>query len=114
MDLPVFTFIGAWWLLLGFDAAGASGLIFPGVFGWMSLLFVVIRVLVTWLRGRRFCPPYLSRRGYATAWTTCAAVFLLIASSELFITRWMPESWKEAAAKTLHVRRVYRNYGPSP
>jgi len=35
MDLPIFTFIGAWWLLLSFDVAGASGLIFPGIFGWM-------------------------------------------------------------------------------
>jgi hypothetical protein len=114
MDLPVFTFIGAWLLLLSFDAAGVSGLIFPGIFGWICLLFVVIRVLVTWLRGRPFRPQYVSKRGYVMAWTMSAAVFLVISSTELFISRWMPQSWKEAAAKTFHVRRVYRNYGPSP
>jgi hypothetical protein len=114
MDLPIFTFIGAWLLLLSFDAAGVSGLIFPGIFGWMSLLFVVIRVLVTWQRRRPFRPQYLSKRGFVMVWAISAALFLLISSTELFISRWMPQSWKEAAAKTLHVRRVYRNYGPSP
>ncbi|MGA2055354.1 MAG: hypothetical protein ABSG88_08585 [Bradyrhizobium sp.] len=60
MDLPFLVFIGAWFLLFSFDIAGGSGLIFPGVAGWVLLIIALARVLSTMLRRRSFVPRYAS------------------------------------------------------
>ena len=51
-------------------------------------------------------------RAYVMTWAICAAAFVLVTPTELLVTRWMPDAWKEAFVKTFHVRRIYRNYGP--
>lgn len=92
MSLPFLTFIGAWLLLPGFDIAGVDGLVLPGMMGWVWLLIARIGALTTWLRRRSFRPPYVSPRAYAVTGAICAAVFLLLSSTELFISHWMPEA----------------------
>lgn len=114
MGLPILIAAGAWVLLFSIDLNGRAGLIFPGAAGWLLLVIALVSALSTWRRRRPFHPPYVSARAYAATWAICAAAFLLLASSELFVTRWMPDAWKEAIVKALHIRRVYRNYGPSP
>jgi hypothetical protein len=114
MDLPFLTFIGAWLLLFSFDLGGGSGLIFPGIFGWAMLLIALVRALSILLRRRSFIQGYVSTREYVRLWAFCGVMFLAVTSAELFVTRWMPDSWKDTFVKALNVRRIYRNYGPSP
>jgi hypothetical protein len=114
MDLPFLIFFGAWFVLFGFDLGGRSGLIFPGIFGWVMLLIALVRVLSILRHRRSFVPKYVSRRDYARLWAFCGLIFLSMTSAELFVVYGMPASWKDAFVKALHVRRVYWNYGPSP
>lgn len=114
MDVPILIFVGAWVLLLGWDVGGGEGLIVPGILGWLLWLIAALRILLARMRGRPLAPRAVGRRGWVLAWAACAAAFLAIASAELFVSRPMPPSWKEAAAKALHVRTVYRTYGSPP
>lgn len=113
MDLPILTFAGFWLLFFSYETGGTTGLIFPGLIGWVMLLVVLFRTTTILVRGRSFLPPYITRRRYLATWAVCAGVFLLAASTELFVGHWMPQTWKDAVVNALHIRRVYRNYGPA-
>jgi hypothetical protein len=112
MDLPILIFGGAFWLLVSYEAAGATGLIFPGFVGWIMMLVALIRTVLILSRSHPFRPPSVSRRQYAAIWAIFVAAFLLLILIALFVDQ-MPQTWKDALTKALHIRRVYRNYGPS-
>ena len=111
MDLPILIFTGGFWLLVSYEAAGATGLIFPGLVGWVLMLIALIRAVLILSHGRSFRPLSVSRRQYAAVWALFTAAFLLRVSIALAIDH-MPQTWKDAIVKALHIRRVYRNYGP--
>jgi hypothetical protein len=52
------------------------------------------------------------RRAVLWLWVAGALFFAVAVGVELFVSRWMPDSWRQTLVKTFHVRRVYRNYGP--
>jgi hypothetical protein len=110
MDLPILTFAGGLCLLISYEAAGATGLIFPGFAGWLMMLVALIRTVLILSLGRSFRPPSISQRQYAAIWTIFISIFLLLISAVLIVDH-MPQTWKYAIVKALHIRRVYRNYG---
>jgi drug/metabolite transporter (DMT)-like permease len=110
MDLPILIFAGSLWLLVSYAAAGATGLIFPGFAGWIMMLVALVRAVVILSRGLSFRPPSVSRRQYAAIWSIFISTFLLLIVAVLIVDH-MPQTWKDAIVKALHVRRVYRNYG---
>jgi hypothetical protein len=111
MDLPILIFTGALWPLVSDEAAGATGLIFPGFVRWVLMLVALIRTVMILSHGRPFRPPSVSPRQYAAIWALFIAMFLLLISIVLVVHH-MPQTWNDAIVKALHIRRVYRNYGP--
>ena len=106
-DVPILSVLGAWMLLLSWDIAGQTGLLLPGIAGWTMVLVALLRFATG---------PYAAGPGASRAmgrlWLGCALAFLLVIGAELFLSRGMPQSWKDAAVEALHIRRVNRSYGP--
>jgi hypothetical protein len=110
-DVPVLTFVGAWLLVLSWDIGGLTGLLFPGLIRWVLWIVALLRATIR----RR---PAAAERNPRDArlmrllWLGCALTFGVIAGGELFVSRLMPDAWRQTLVKTFHIRRVYRNYGP--
>jgi hypothetical protein len=111
VDLPVLIFAGCSWLLVSYEAAGETGLIFPGFVGWVMMLIALIRSVLILSRGHTFRPASVSRRAYAALWAFFVSIFVVLIVA-VFVVDHMPQTWRDALVKSLHIRRVYRNYGP--
>ena len=73
--------------------------------------FSFVRAALIRSHGRSFRPPSVNRRQYAAIWALAVATFVVLISIMLAIDH-LPQMWKDALVKALHIRRVYRNYGP--
>jgi hypothetical protein len=111
-DVPVMLFTGLWLLVMSWDAGGVQGLIFPGVMGWVLIMIALLRVVFRRLRRGAVMSGPSYRRALLWIWVICALAFAVAAGGELFVSRLMPDAWRQSLVKTLHIRRVYRNYGP--
>jgi hypothetical protein len=113
-EVPIQLFVGAWLLVLSWDTLGAVGLIFPGLFAWVAwavaLLRTIRRAPATARKAAEVAP--VDKRVIRWLWIGCALFFVIMSGSELFVSRLMPDSWRQHLVVALHIRRVYRNYGP--
>ena len=110
-DVPVLTFVGAWLLVMSWDIGGLTGLLFPGLIGWVLWIVALLRATIHRRKASAERNPS-DRRLMRSLWLGCALTFAVISGGELFVSRLMPDAWRQTLVKTFHIRRVYRNYGP--
>lgn len=106
--MPVLLFIGAWVLLMSWDMAGLAGLMLPGFLGWILLAVTVCRALTgsLWPRQQK------DRQVMTRLWFWGGLCFAILVGGELFLSHGMPQAWRDYWIEALHIRRVYRQYGP--
>jgi hypothetical protein len=106
--------MGAWQLVMSWDVGGTQGLIFPGLIGWVLCVVALLRATIRHRAAAalEIARDLAERRAVLWLWVACALFFAAAVGAEQFVSRWMPDSWRETLVKTFHVRRVYRNYGP--
>src|SRR5690349_21270420 len=85
-DVPILGVMGVWLLVLSWDIGGVTGLIFPGVIGWIVALIALLRFAT----GPHAAGPGASR-AMGRLWLGCTLVFLLVVGAELFLSRGMPQ-----------------------
>ena len=109
-DVPVLLFLGGWVLVSSWDIGGLVGLVFPGLIGWILWIVALLRGVTGSLGGAGLGSD--DRRIMRRIWLGSALAFVVLAAAELFMSRLMPASWRAFATHALHIRRVYRQYGP--